>query len=389
MDTMTGKERLLAAFRREPVDHVPCSPRIHAWLMEQYGDGKIERYLQLAERFPAFDPHLPVGPFILPSELSYRESYDLPDVAYRFEKHLADDGFTEVRRWFDTPKGELTDVTRIPPAGDRRFGISPNPVRSEHLVKSNADVDRLRYLIADKSRADLSAYHDAAALFGERGLVEVCILSALCHRAGDVLGMEDLMVAYYDDRGLFDALLGMYQDEMMAEVRRCLDDGIRHFFANWYYNSMSSGWSPAIWEEVFAPQLKEMTEAVHAAGGTVNLYDDGICMPILDLLAACEIDVLQTLTPPPVGDVDLADAKRRIGDRVCLMGHVDLLYVIQRGTPGQIREAVREAVEVAAPGGGFILGTSDSIRDGTPEANVEAYFSAAAEFGTCNAAMTM
>jgi len=37
---------------------------------------------------------------------------------------------------------------------------------------------------------------------------------------------------------------------------------VRHFFANWYYNSMSVGWSPRIWGEVFAPQLEEMRARV-------------------------------------------------------------------------------------------------------------------------------
>jgi uroporphyrinogen decarboxylase len=193
--------------------------------------------------------------------------------------------------------------------------------------------------------------------------------------------MEELMMDYHGNRPFFDELLGIFQREMMDEVRAALKAGVRHLFANWYYNSMSAGWSPAIWKEVFAPHLKEMTSAVHAAGGTVNFYDDGKCMPIVELLADCGIDVLQTLTPPPVGDVDLAEVKKRIGRRVCLMGYVDLLYVIQRGTPELIDRTVHEAIETAGPTG-FILGTSDSIRDGTPVENVHAYFDAARKYGT-------
>ena len=88
---------------------------------------------------------------------------------------------------------------------------------------------------------------------------------------------------------------------MRAELRQALRAGVRHFLANWYYNSLSAGWSPRLWTECFAPQLAEMTAAVHAAGGTVNFYDDGKCSALLALLADCEIDVLQTLTPPPAG----------------------------------------------------------------------------------------
>jgi uroporphyrinogen decarboxylase len=120
----------------------------------------------------------------------------------------------------------------------------------------------------------------------------------------------------------------------------------------------------------------------------VNFYDDGKCMPLLELLADCGIDVLQTLTPPPVGDVDLAEAKRRIGAKVCLMGFVDLIYVLQRGTPDLVERTVRDAITIAAPGGGFILGTSDSIRDGTPIENVRAYFRTAREYGAGSLAQT-
>lgn len=62
------------------------------------------------------------------------------------------------------------------------------------------------------------------------------------------------------------------------------------------------------------------------------------------------------------------------------MGYVDLLYVIQRGTPKLIERTVREAIDTAGPTG-FILGSSDSIRDGTPMENVRAYFEAAREYG--------
>jgi uroporphyrinogen-III decarboxylase len=376
---MTSRERLLAAYRHAPVDRVPCSPRVWAWLLANYGSDSIETNLDFADRFD-YDPHFVVSIFEHTSEKDFREKYSLPNADYRFEERREGD-YRVVRRTFETPKGPLMDETRFPPQGDRRYGIGPNPVRTEHLVKSRDDLEKLPYLITDKRAADFTRFRNAEEQVGERGLVMLGITSALTHRAADVYPMEELMMAFHLDRSLFDALMELYQREMMEEVRLGIENGVRHFYANWYYNSLSAGWSPRIWKEVFAPQLREMTSAIHKAAGTVNYYDDGKCMGIVELLAECGIDVLQTLTPPPVGDVDLAEVKRRIGARVCLMGYVDLLYVIQRGTPKQIDQAVKEAIETGAPGGGFILGTSDSIRDGTPFENVQAYFEAAQKYG--------
>ena len=103
-------------------------------------------------------------------------------------------------------------------------------------------------------------------------------------------------------------------------------------------------------------------------------------MQVIEDYADTGADVLETLTPPPVGDIDLAAAKKLVGDRIVLKGYVDLLYVLKLGTPEMIRETVREAVEKAGYDGRFILGTSDSIRDGTPEQNVKEYFEAAKRY---------
>ena len=379
MKEMTSRQRLLAAYSHQPVDRIPCSPRVAAWMREYYGDSGLETVLHMADEF-GFDPHTNVGVHSHPVGLTPSVSFNLPQVEMSAAEEEPDGDLRVVRRVFKTPAGELTDVTKIPPAGDRTFGMSPNPVRTEFLVKERHDLEALRYLMPDHSAVSMEPYFTAERLFGERGLVALNIMSPLCHRAGDALSMEDLMVAFYEDREFFDALVGMFHSEMMAEIEHAIEAGVVHFFANWYYNSMSAGWSPTIWREAFAPQLTAMCDRVHAVGGTVNFYDDGKFMPIADLLADTGIDVLQTLTPPPVGDTDLAELKRRIGDRVCLMGYVDLIYVVQRGTPELIDQTVKQAIEIAGPTG-FILGSSDSFRDGTPVENIRAYFDAARRYG--------
>jgi uroporphyrinogen-III decarboxylase len=151
-------------------------------------------------------------------------------------------------------------------------------------------------------------------------------------------------------------------------------------FGSWYYNSLSAGWSPAMYRELFLPQLRAQVALTHRYGALYDYYDDGKVRGIADMVAAAGVDCFETLTPPPVGDCDLAALKQSIGDRVCLKGYTDLLYVIKHGTPELVERTVREACETAGPTG-FILGTSDSIREGTPRENVETYFRAAREYG--------
>jgi len=378
MREMTSRERLLAAYRHEPVDRVPCSPRVWAWMKDFYGDQSITTLLRMADEF-GFDPHVTVSVFTHPVSRTARVDFNLPQVE-AWTEESREGNLRVVRRIFKTPEGTLSDVVKVPPPGDRRYGIAPNPPRTEFLIKDRRDLKGIRYLIPDKSTVSLEPYFEAERLVGERGLVMLHINSELTHRAGDAIAMEDLMVAYYDDREFFDEVMELFHRDMMEEVEHALGAGVRHFFVSWYYNSLSVGWSPQIWKEVFAPHLRELCERVHAAGGTVNFYDDGKIMAVAELMSDAGIDVLQTLTPPPVGDADLAELKRTIGDRVCLMGYVDLLYVVQRGTPELIEQTVKDAIETAGPTG-FILGSSDSFRDGTPLENIRAYFNAARKYG--------
>jgi uroporphyrinogen-III decarboxylase len=167
---------------------------------------------------------------------------------------------------------------------------------------------------------------------------------------------------------------------MMAETRALLEGGARIIFGSWYFASLSVGWGPRIYRDAFLPILKAQVELVHSFGALYDYYDDGRLMGLIDILAEAGVDVLETLYPPPVGDIDLAEVKRRIGDRTCLWGYGDMLYVIKMGTPADVDAMVRYAMETAGPRG-FVMSTSDSIREGTPRANVRAYFEAARKYG--------
>ena len=87
-------------------------------------------------------------------------------------------------------------------------------------------------------------------------------------------------------------------------------------------------------------------------------------MPFLERLAAMKPDAMETFTPPGMGaDVDLREAKRRIGDRVCFIGGFDQKEYFMQSTPEETRAAVRSCFEAAGPGGGYILCPSDHFFD--------------------------
>lgn len=165
------------------------------------------------------------------------------------------------------------------------------------------------------------------------------------------------------------------------QIRAALEAGATWIFGVWYFASLSSGWSPALFREVFVPLIREQVALVHSYDAFYDYYDDGKLMGTMEMLAGTGIDVLETCTPPPVGDLNLPLAKSRIGTQTTLKGYVDLLYVMQRGTPDLVERTAMEAMAAAKQGGGFIIGSSDSWREGTPRGNIDAYFRACRRHG--------
>ena len=51
----------------------------------------------------------------------------------------------------------------------------------------------------------------------------------------------------------------------------------------------------------------------------------------------------------------------RVGDRMALIGNIDGGHLLAFGTAEDVREAVRQAIADAAPGGGYLLSSSNSI----------------------------
>ena len=90
-------------------------------------------------------------------------------------------------------------------------------------------------------------------------------------------------------------------------------------------------------------------------------------MPFLEQLADMKPDAMETFTPAGMGgDTKLAEAKRRIGGRVCMIGGFDQFHFFIGTSVECTRAEVRRCFEEAGGGGGFILSPSDHFFDADP-----------------------
>lgn len=135
--------------------------------------------------------------------------------------------------------------------------------------------------------------------------------------------------------------------------------------------------SPRMYREIAAPREKVLIDYLHRNGMDVSLHICGETESILEDIAETGTDVFSFDS-----SVDIAVVRDRIGNRVRLVGNVDPVQIMHRGSPEQVKEAVRLCIEEGKKSPkGFMLATGCEIPYTTPIENVEAFVSAGKEYG--------
>ena len=79
--------------------------------------------------------------------------------------------------------------------------------------------------------------------------------------------------------------------------------------------------------------------------------------------------------------VDVAAAKREVGDRVCIIGNINPVGTLLLGTPEKVLEESRRCIAEAGQGGGFVLAPGCGVPPNSPPENMEAMRDAAERYG--------
>jgi uroporphyrinogen-III decarboxylase len=98
---------------------------------------------------------------------------------------------------------------------------------------------------------------------------------------------------------------------------------------------------------------------MHSHGATVYYHNHGPTMKYLELLADIGMDACDCFEAPPWGDFDFPEAKKRIGDRICFVGNLDDMEVIDKLPEAKVLEMARERI-IESEGWGFVLGGTAS-----------------------------
>ncbi|NPV86490.1 MAG: hypothetical protein HPY45_10840 [Anaerolineae bacterium] len=124
--------------------------------------------------------------------------------------------------------------------------------------------------------------------------------------------------------------------------------------------------SPRHFRQFVFPRLRQITELCHRYNGVYVKHTDGNVNSLIEDMIDAGVDGFQAIEPR--AGMDIADLKRRYGDRLTLIGNVDCSTVLVDGPIDLVRRETERIIQTAAPGGGFMLSTSNSVHPGVKPA---------------------
>jgi hypothetical protein len=176
----------------------------------------------------------------------------------------------------------------------------------------------------------------------------------------ELFGYEEALMGLITDRAKCHALLDRLTAASVAwgaaQAKRGVDAVlISSAFAGGGFISCD------MYREFVVPYERRLTDAIKAAGVPAYTHTCGRIGDRLELLVETGTDGLDTLDPPPLGDVELADAKRRIGSRLFIKGNMNPVMLLECRTKEQVVAEASERIRIGKPGGGYILSTACSV----------------------------
>lgn len=378
---LTSKERLLKAINHYPTDHIPLLLRF--WSLGGEEDNIPFNWRDEVERVEhttalGLDDTIQLEP-----PLGYVENYipeRLPDVQSSIELLPPEKGekYSRLKKIYETPSGQLqTIVVKTedwPYDQDVHLFDDYNiPRLKEPLIKDEKDILCLKDLLGEPSTQQIHEFRERARHLREQAERLGVVLDGGWSALGDAVmwlcGMERVLYGQMDSPQFIERVLDSVFEWEMRRIDWLLEEGIDVMVHMAWYEG-TDFWTPKNYRKMLKPRLMKIIDKVHAHGVKFRYIISRGWKPLMKDFLEMGIDCLAGVDP--VQDkIDLREVKREIGGQICLMGGLNSAVMLNLWGEEQIRNAVREAVEILAPGGGSILFPVDAIFNNTPWEKVE------------------
>jgi uroporphyrinogen decarboxylase len=366
-DALSSRERLKIAIANGKPDRVPCIPDFSNmipakmtgkpfWDIYLHNNPSLYRAYCNAVKYYGIDGWHCVwdGPVY-----KRKNGVELTrNVVSRGEDRIVE------RFTYNTPHGELWEETTYLPADP--------PTKTRKLVKDlKEDFPKIRHFYNEIVDCDASMIPEYRALCGDDGVFTLMVGYPGMHSWVDCFdgNLQAAIYAYNDYPEIFDEWAELIHNDVIKQTEIIL--GLKPDLLLVGGSGTLTLASPDLVRKFALPTIKKVCHMAKEAGVLTMLHSCGKSMAFLDMLVnETELNCVNPLEVPPMGDVSLAEVKKLYGSRIALMGNLQTTTVMLKGTVDEVERAAKQAIDDAGANGGFLLSTGDQCGRDTPEENI-------------------
>ena len=377
-EELSSRERLMVTIAGGKADHVPAIPDFSNMIpakmtgkpfWEVYMNNNPCLYMAYckAAKYYGID-----GWYQASGSVQFKQK-NAPDVSRTVTSRSAE-RITE-RFNYSTPAGDLFDEVTY-------YAANP-PTKTVKMIKNiEEDFPKIRYFYGEIESYDASLVPEYRSLCGDDGVFTLAVgypgfQSWVGYFDGN---LESTVYACYDHPDIFEEWTELADKQAVREAEIYLS--LKPDLLLLGGSGTITLASPELARKYALPTIKKICRMAKEAGILTMLHSCGKSMALLEMLAETDLNCVNPLEEPPMGDVNLAEAKRLYGKKMSLMGNLHTTEVMLNGSVDDVERAAKKAIDDAGKDGGFLLSTGDQCGRDTPEVNIFTLVKTAKTYGS-------
>lgn len=337
---MQSRDRLLGALRGTEIDRVPWSP-FFAYYWEH-----LPAEIQQKGQFAYFQ-QIGADPLLRGFHHLTRCTFENCEIERKSsgkEQYVI----------YSTPVGKLVEKYVYSENGNTTFLV-------DHPVATAEQFKTLQYMHEHmRIEPDPKPFEDDYRLYGNDALLLPTIgvhhKTAFQSMVEHWVGTVNLAYALYDEPEVVEECLAVIQARDEEDLRIALQSPADGFI--FWEDSSTTNISPDFFRKYTLPEINRWGDLIHQSGKLLVHHACGHLRNLLPLMARSNIDAVESISPPPTGNITLQQAAEILPEHIALIGGLEPTRLLN----GSVEEVCQDARALLTDldGRRFVLGNSDS-----------------------------
>jgi len=349
---MTQKERFLTALRGGKPNRIPWACNFDHWLGVNKARGTLPGEFDGMTRD---DICRAIGAAIWARAGIFKSETPNVKVTQRTEGD-------SIITTYETPIGSVWTRHQIAPDFTRAQFLK------QHAVKTPQDIEVQKFIIQDEVLTPTyDSIIEAERSVGEDGIVLTGVgyspfQGFMIQMAGWVNGIYLL----HDYPEKVEELIEVIEQKTLEACRIAADSPAQVIAIGDNMDARTT--SPRYYQRYLIPWYRKAAAILHAKGKIVQSHYDAPLRALLPLIPQTGLDVIEAVSPIPMGDCTMGEAYLALRPRVAIQGGVPAVLVLRNSSAEELKNFIIQVIREVQPGDGFVLGMADNV---PPDANFD------------------